>query len=179
MSTSHAPSRILVGIAATAGVFGAAAMMSAAAAPTSRADAFTDIINAVNSDYAYGQTDFTTAFADFSSNNVAAGLAALFSGIDDDSLMAPNNVLIGTVEALTNEPVTGSISVDFSVPASYADALTGAQGIFTLGGTLISQGAAEFGLGDYGAGLYNDLLGLDYLTVFPFQELLLGAAVSF
>jgi hypothetical protein len=179
MSTSHARSRILVGLAATAGAFGAAAMMAAAAAPTARADAFTDIINAVNGDYAYGQTAFTDAFADFSSNDVAAGLAALFSGIDDDSLSVPNNLLVGAVEALTSEPITGSISVNFSVPASFADALTNAQSLFTLGGTFISDGAAEFGGGDYGGGLYTDLLGLDYLTVFPLQELLLGAAVSF
>jgi hypothetical protein len=55
-------------------------------------------------DFAAGQADLTTAFSDLSSGQLAAGLAAFFAGVDDDALSAPNNLLIGTVSAATNEP---------------------------------------------------------------------------
>jgi hypothetical protein len=41
----------LVGVAAAAGAFGVAVMMSAATAPTARADDFTDVISEVDADY--------------------------------------------------------------------------------------------------------------------------------
>jgi hypothetical protein len=49
----------LIGVAAAAGAFGAAAMMSAATAPTARADDFTDVINAVDGDYGYALVDYS------------------------------------------------------------------------------------------------------------------------
>ena len=76
---------ILIGLSAAAGVFGVAAMTSAA---TARADDFTDIINAVDGDFTTGQTDFTAAFTDFSSN-VPEGLNAFYSGLDEDLWAAP------------------------------------------------------------------------------------------
>jgi hypothetical protein len=51
---------------------------------------------------------FTSAFSDFSSSELGLGLAAFFDGVNDDSLSPPNNLLIGTVEALTNESVSSS-----------------------------------------------------------------------
>src|ERR1700733_9618197 len=104
---------VLVGLAAAAGAFGAAATLSATAAPTARADDFTDVINAVDGDYADGQAAFTTALTDFSSNELGNGLAAFFSGVNDDALSAPNNLLIGTVDLLTNQAVSGSTAWDF------------------------------------------------------------------
>ena len=80
MSDPRSQPGILVGLAAALGAFGAAAMMSAATAPTARADDFTDIITAVDSDYAAGQGDFTTAFADFDSNEFAPGLTTFLKG---------------------------------------------------------------------------------------------------
>src|SRR5271166_3881800 len=49
---------VLVGLDAAVGAVGAAAMMSAATAPTARADDFTDILNGVEGNFAAGQTAF-------------------------------------------------------------------------------------------------------------------------
>jgi hypothetical protein len=173
-------SGILVGLAATVGAFGAAAMMSAATAPTARADDFTDVITAVDADYTTGAAAFTTADTDFSSAEFAPGLAALINGSDDDGLSAPDNLLIGTVELLTNESVTGSIPWTFQVPADFSAALTETELIISTGeGLLTTEAPDALSLGDYGAAAYDYLIVADYLTVAPFEELLLGAAVSF
>jgi hypothetical protein len=179
MLDSRARFRVLVSIAAVAGAFGAAATMSAATAPTARADAITDIINAVEGDYTYGQAAFTTAFADFSSSDLGTGTAALLDGIDDDSLSATNNFLIGTVELLTNESVTGSIPWSYPLPADFSDALAQAESIISGGETYLTDASGALSLGDYGTAAYEYLFGADYLTVAPLEELLLGVAVSF
>ena len=110
MDSNGSRTGVLVGLAAAAGAFGVAAMMSAATAPTARADDFTDIVNGVEAELAYGQAAFTTAFTDFGSSDVTDGLQALVNGSYDDLVGAPDSLYIGTVEALTNETV---------VPAGY------------------------------------------------------------
>jgi hypothetical protein len=180
MDSNRSRTGVLVGLAAGAGAFGVAAMMSAATAPTARADDFTDVINAVDADYSAGQTAFTTAFTDFSSNDLALGLAALINGSNDDALSAPDNLLIGTTELLTNESVTGSIPWSFGVPADFSSALNETESIISTGENYLTTEAPEaLSLGDYGTAAYEYLIGLDYLTVAPLDELLLGAAVSF
>jgi hypothetical protein len=179
MDSNRSRAATMVGVVAAAGAFGVAAMMSAATAPTARADDFTDVINAVDADYAAGQPDFTTAFTDFSSNDLALGLAALFDGSNDDGLNAPNDLLIGTVEVLTNESVGSSGPYTFSLPADFSDAVTAAESIFTEGEGYSADASSALSLGEYGTAAYYDLIGLDYSTVVPLEELLLGAAVSF
>jgi hypothetical protein len=180
MSAAHARSRMLVGLAAAAGAFGAAAMMSAAAAPVAHADAITDIVNAVEGDYADGQTAFGAALSEFEINAFPTGLAALFDGVDDDSLAVTNNIAVGTVEALTNETQAGSLGpIIFDVPTSFADASSQAQTIFADGEGFLTDASTFFAAGEYGSAAYEDLTALDYLTVYPLQELLLGVAASF
>jgi hypothetical protein len=176
MSDTRSRTGMLVGLAAAVGAIGAAAMMSA---PTARADDFTDIINAVDVDYANGQTAFTTALTDFSSSEFAPGLAALFDGVDDDALAAPNDFLTGTADALTNESIGQSASYDLALPADFSAAITQAQTFFTEGLNYIYYDPDFASLSDYGTSVYYDVLGLDYSTVLPLEELLLGAAVSF
>jgi hypothetical protein len=105
MDSNRSRAATLIGLAAAAGAFGVAAMISTAAAPTARADDFTDVITAVEDDYADGQAALTTASTDLSSAEFAPGLAALFDGVNDDSVVAPENFLIGIGELLTNESV--------------------------------------------------------------------------
>jgi hypothetical protein len=169
---------VFIGMAA-AGAFGAAAMMSAATAPTARADDFSDIIAAVEGDYTNGSTAFTTAETDFGSNELAPGLAAFFDGVDDESLSAPDNLLVGTVEALTNETITPSISWDYGVPTSFSDALSEEQLIVTSGEGFLADASTALSSGDYGSAAYYDLIGSQDLLVGPLQELLLGVAASF
>jgi hypothetical protein len=175
MSDTRLRTGILIGLAAAVGAFGAAAMMSA---PTARADAYSDIINAVDVDYANGQTAFTTAFTDFSSSEFAPGLAALFDGIDDDGLAAPNDFLTGTADALTNESIGQSAAYDLALPTDFSDAITQAQTFFTEGLNYIYYDPDFASISDYGTSVYYDVLGADYSIVLPLEELLLGAAVS-
>jgi hypothetical protein len=179
LGDTRARSVIVVGLAAAAGAFGAAATLSATAAPTARADDFTDVINAVNGDYADGQAAFTTALTDFSSSDFGPGLAALFSGINDDALSAPNNLLIGTVDLLTNESVSGSTLWDIPTVVGLSGAELLAQQSIATGESEFTSAATEFADGLYGAAAFNDLFGVDDAFVVPLEELFMGAATSF
>ena len=179
MDSNRSRTGVLVGLAAAAGAFGVAATMSAATAPTARADDFTDIISALDADYAAGQTAFTSALTDFNSSEFAAGLAALFDGVDDGGLAAPNDFLVGTVNALTNESDGHSAPYDFALPTDFSDAVTQAQTFLTDGLNYLYYDPDFASVSDYGTSLYYDLIGVDYSIVLPLEELLLGAAVSF
>jgi hypothetical protein len=182
MTDMRSRSGILVGLAAAAGAFGAAAMMSAATAPTARADDFSDIISAVDGDYTAGAAAFTTASTDFSGAEFAPGLASLFDGLDDDSVLAPENALIGTVEALTNQPLDflSGGSYNYPVPSDFSDAVSHVESYFTYAADdSFPTAATDLAGGDYISALIEDTYGLDAVVVDPLQELLLGAAVSF
>jgi hypothetical protein len=179
MSDTRSRSGILVGLAAAAGAFGAAAMMSAATAPTARADDSTLIIDAIDGDYTAGQADFTAAFTDFGdgAKGFLPGLAELFGGMNEDSLAAPDNLLLGTVEALQGDPITSSLFFDdLTVPGSFADASAEAQILFNQGEGFLSNAAIAFSAGDYSAATDLGLAGSADASVLPLEELILGAA---
>lgn len=178
MGCKRSRAGVLVGLAAAAGAFGAAAMMSAASAPTARADAYSDIIASIDGDYALGQTDFTTA-ATFLGSNLPVGLALVLDGVNEDSLAASDNLLVGIAEALTNEPIATELSFSLPVPTDFADGVTEAQTIISSGEGLLSDVAPFLSAGEYGSAVYYDLLGSEELSVFPLQELLLGAVAQF
>ena len=176
---SDTRSRILVSLVATAGAFGVAAMMSVAAAPTARADDTALIVDAIDGDYAAGQADFTAAFTDFGSGDFVSGLANTFDGVDQDSVAATDNLLLGAVQALEGDPITSTLFLgELSAPDSFADALEEAQILFNEGQGLLSNAAIDFSASDYGAGTYSELIGGFDAYVLPVQELLLGAAVA-
>lgn len=180
VSDTRSRSGILVGLAAAAGAFGAAAMMSAAAAPTARADDTTSIIDAIEGDYAAGQADFTAAFTAFGSGDFVGGLADTFDGVDQDSVAATDNLLLGGVEALEGDPITSSLFIgELSAPDSFADASAEAQIFFNEGQGFLSNAAIDFSAGDYGAGTYSELAGSADAYLLSVQELLLGVAAAF
>jgi uncharacterized membrane protein len=83
---------VLVGLSAAAGAFAAAAMISAAVAPTARADdPYADILNDVQAELGYGQTAFSQAETDFGDGNAPGGFAQLFIGTDDDVVGVPDS----------------------------------------------------------------------------------------
>jgi hypothetical protein len=170
---------MLIGLAAAVGAFGAASTVSTASAPAARADDFSDIISAVDGDFTAGQTAFTIADSEFGSSEPVAGLAAFFGGVNDDALSAPNNLLVGSVEALTNETVTGSEPFGFLAPSSFSDGLNAAESFFAIGESYFTVGATDFASGDYGDAALYDLFASDYVSVLPLEDLILGAAVSF
>jgi hypothetical protein len=180
MDSNRSRIGMLIGLGAAAGAFGAAAMMSAATAPTARADDFTEIIAAVDANYTAGAAAFTTAGTDFSSAELAPGLASLIDGLDDDSVLAPENFLIGTVEVLTNQPLD-LLQGDYTypLPSDFSDAVSDVEGYFTFAASEFSTAATDLAGGDYIDALIDDTNALDAIVVDPLQELLLGAAVSF
>jgi hypothetical protein len=178
MGIKRSRAATLVGLGAAAGAFGAAVMMSAATAPTARADDFTDILNAVEGDFASGQAAFGEASTLFGSNDVPAGLDALFSGVDDDSVWAPDNLLVGSIEALTNEGITNSLAGDLYTPAptTFAAALADAQNTIVAGESFFTTGASDLSLGSFGNAALYDLAGSAYIFDFAPQLLVIGTA---
>jgi hypothetical protein len=166
---------MLIGVAAAAGAFGAAAMMSAATAPTARADDYTEILNAVEADFTGGQTAFGDAATDFGGGDVTDGLAAYLQGVDDDFVAAPDNVLLGTVEALSNEPISLFSTLTVTAPTDFAAAVSDAENLIGVGQTALSDAAAAFAAGDYVDAVAYDLDASLYGVTFSSDELLLGA----
>jgi hypothetical protein len=171
-------SGVVVGLAAAAGVFGAAAMMSAATAPAARADDYTDIVNAVNGDLADGQAAFTLAFADFGASDPSNGLAELFDGLDDDSLNVSANLFQGTVDALTNNPIDSSQPVTIGPETDFAGALTDAHQFVTEGESYFSTAATFLASGDYASAAFDTSVGTSLVFALPWEALIMGAAGS-
>jgi hypothetical protein len=171
--------RILIGLGAAGCSFAAAATLSATAAPTAHADAWSDIVSAVSTDFVDGTAAYTNFLGAAAGDDVSLALAALFEGVDDDTLAAPDNLFIGSVEALTNESITGAVPFNFAVPTDFTEALTVAQDSISFGELLLNGVSTALTSGDYGTAAYDLSVGLNSLTIDPLQELLLGAAVSF
>jgi hypothetical protein len=171
---------VLAGIGAAAGAFGVAVMMSAATAPTARADAFSDILSAVEADFTAGQADFATASADFGSGDPSEGLASFFSGLDDDVVGSENSVFLGTVEALLNEPTdSGGYFLDIGTVADFTSGLANAEASFSFGETDFAQAATDLFSGDYGDAADLEVSGSAFALVFAPEWLLEGVAASF
>jgi hypothetical protein len=94
-------------------------------------------------------------------------------------VLAPDNLLVGTVEALTNEPIATDITAGLPVPTDFADAVTNAQALISQGESQLSDVAPLLSAGEYGSAVYYDLTGSELVSVFPLEELLLGAVAQF
>jgi hypothetical protein len=176
MTEKRSGGGILIGVAAAAGALGAAAMMSAATAPAARADDTTLIIAAIDGDFTAGQADFTEALSDFEHGSFASGVVETVNGFNEYSVAAPDNLSLGTVEALTNQPITSSLFFDDLSPlGSFAEYSQEAQILFNMGDGLITNGLDALSAGDLGAGTYEVLDGSALAYVLPTEELVLGA----
>jgi hypothetical protein len=159
---------------AAMGAFSAAAMMSAVSAPTAGADDFTDIVNIVDGEFATGQGYFDLAATDFGSADVPDGLAALLSGVNNDVLATSDSILIGTVQALTNEPIDPlSDTFGFEVIAS-PNLLTDFIGPFGMGESYLTAAAEALSAGAFGDGLGDVLVGSEFVSIFTPEALLVG-----
>jgi hypothetical protein len=178
MDSNRSRAATLIGVVAAAGAFGVAGLMSAATAPTARADDFTDVINAVDEDFTFAQADFAQAFGDFDTGNVNVGLAEFISGVDNDFLAAPDNLYIGTVDLLTNEPVADSLEVGLFPESGFSSGLTDAEAAFAFGQTQLTDAATALSEGDYAGAADYDALS-SFSDVVGVQELLEGVVASF
>jgi hypothetical protein len=172
-------SRVGIGLVAAGAAFGVAAMISAATAPTARADDYTDLVHLVDENLASGQAAFTISSADFGSGDSSDGLAAFFSGVNDDFLSTSNNALAITVEALTGEPLNyGDGEWNLATESDFAQAVADAQYYFADGEGFFSNAASLLSSGDYGGAAFYDGEGLDYTAVVPLEVLILGGVAS-
>jgi hypothetical protein len=169
---------LTIGLVAAAGAFGTAAMMSGVTAPTARADDLTDILAGVEADFTSGQTAFADAAADLSSSNAPGALAEFFTGVDEDFVLAPDSLFLGSVQALTGEPVSNAITLSFGAPSDLADALAGAQSSFTVGQTEFTDALTALGSGDYATAVDDNALGSLFAFDIPIQEVLIGAVAQ-
>ena len=176
MDGNRSRAATLIGLAAAAGAFGVAAMMSAATAPVARADDYTEILNAVEGLVAEGQESFSQAATDFSGSDVIDGLQALINGVDDDLVGVPDDLYVGTVDALTTSSVQLPVGAfGITPPTDFADAVTVAEADFTSGEADLTTAAADLASGDYGYGSYLEAFGSIVAFDLPADQLLIGA----
>jgi hypothetical protein len=181
MGDSRSRAGMLLGALAAAGVFGGTALLTTITAPSAYADDYSDIVKDLNFDYSYAQTAYTAALSDFSSGQWVPGLEQLLSGVDDDTVAVPNTLAVDAADILQGFPVGVGFTEEFGflIPSSYADAVDIVQNFATGDATDFSLAADEFSTGEFALGVSTELTAIDYSTIVPLDELLLGAAVSF
>jgi hypothetical protein len=178
MDSTRSRTGILMSLGAAAGAFVVAAMMSAATAPIARADAYTDIINAIDGDFTAGQAAFTTAFTDFGGSDVNDGLAALFSGLDDDLVGAPDSLYVGTVDALTDTPVIGTFTFDLLPVTSLTTAFTDVSGDLAIAQADDSVFLQALEVSNFAYAADISAIASEETAVFPWEQLVQGALGS-
>jgi hypothetical protein len=181
--SQKSPATVLMSVAAAAGAFGVAAMMSAVTAPTASADAFSDVIDKLESqltyDLNYGEFFFNAAETDFASNDVSDGLANLTAGVDEYGLSVPQNFVVLTAEAAGGISHLYEMDVwSFDPVTSFSQGLSDAQVDIAAGQSDLATALQDFAAGDFGDGAFWDAYATDYLSVIPLEEILLGAASS-
>ena len=165
-------------MAAMLGVFAVMATAAIVAAPAARADdPYTDLVNAVQGDFSLAQEALTLANADFGAGDVSNGLAEFYSGIDSDLLSVPDNLLQGSIAALTDVPVESAISWDLPV-TDFGDASIIASTIALVGEGDFATAASDFASGDVGDALEASVQGVQYLDVIVPEVLIIAGADS-
>jgi hypothetical protein len=166
-------------LVAVLGALVAAAATAMATAPVARADdPLTDLLVAVQGDFALGQEAFTLANADFANGDVADGLATFYGGVDDVLLSVPNNLLQGSLAGLTGEPVGFALSWTIPAPADFNDALIVAPALALIGEGDLPTAAVDLAGGDIAGAVDSYLVGYEYLDVVVPELFVVGAAAG-
>lgn len=162
------------------GALAAVVLTATAAAPVARADdPFTDIYNAVQGDFALGQQAFELANVDFVHGDVADGLASFYNGVDEYLLSVPNNLLQGSLAALTGESIDSSYTWDIPVTADLNDAIIVAPTLALIAEADIHSAMTELAAGDIAGALDSYLTGYEYLDVVVPELFIVGSAAGF
>lgn len=178
MTHTRSRAAMLVVAAATAAL---GLAMSAPAANADPVDLYPEIVSTLETDFAAAQPAFQEALvllpsglANHDSMEEAQGLLNLFLAADDDGVVAPENLLAGLTEALGGEPLTVTPPAELYLVPTYAEGLADAQAFVGLAASEFTAASAAFSVGDYGAAVLSDLLGVNDLTVYPLEEVLVG-----
>jgi hypothetical protein len=158
----------------------AAVVTATAAAPAARADdPFTDIYSAVQGDFALGQQALELANTDLASGDVAAGLASFYNGVDEYLLSVPNNLLQGSLAALTGESIDTSYSWDIPATADLNDAIIVAPTLALIAEADIHSALTELAGGNIAGAVDSYLTGYEYLDVVVPELFIIGTAAGF
>jgi hypothetical protein len=178
MDNNRSRTGILIGVAAAAGAFGVAALMSVTTAPAARADVYSEIIGTVDAYDASGQAEFTRAFSDFGNSDVNDGLAAFFSGVNNDFLAAPGGLYVGTVDLLTDETLVPVFEVDVPPVSDFTSASSDAESYFAVSQGYLTIAGATLSEGSYAYAADDEVIS-SFFAVAGVQLLLEGAVASF
>jgi hypothetical protein len=178
MSHPKSQGRTLLVLGTTAAAFGVAALVSTAAAPTARADDFSNVINVVQADLSIATADFNSALSNIEADQPGPGFASLLDGVNTDLLSAPQNLVAGTAELLDNESISPPLAWNLVPEGNFAGGLAQAEIDFNEGETMLSQVVTDLSGGDYGTALYTEFSGLDLVAVAPLDDVLLGSLAS-
>jgi hypothetical protein len=162
------------------GALVAAVLTATAAAPAARADdPFTEIFSAVQGDFALGQQAFELANADFANGDLADGLSSFYNGVDEYLLSVPNNLLQGSLAALTGESIDSSYAWDIPATADLNDAIIVAPTLALIGEADIHTAMTELAGGDIAGAIDSYLTGYEYLDVVVPELFIIGTAAGF
>jgi hypothetical protein len=170
---------ILVALGAAASACTAAILMSAASAPTARADDFSDIVSDVQQLTAASQTDYTgalTAFETGTGAGYADGLEDLFAATNNGDLLVSDEILLGSVEALQNQSIDGIGPLSPFVPEpDIATAVADLQNTVAMGQQYLADIPTELSAGDYSFAVEDYINGSFYTLYIPGEQLLSAA----
>jgi hypothetical protein len=171
--------RILAGLGVAAAALTAFVFTSAIDAPVARADdPITDILTNVATDYSNGQAAFDEAALLFGSNDITDGFASLLSGVDDDVVSAPNDLINGPLEELAGDPISGAAPVHLFVPTDVANAEFLAQEFFSSGESSLPLVSSFLASGDYLDAAAYAQSAVDSIFVIAPEYLFLGGLES-
>lgn len=142
-------------------------------------DPFSDIVAAVQGDFALGQEAFTLANAAFADGELANGLALFYGGLDDYLLSVPDNLLQGSLAALLGEPIESSLSWTIPTPADFNDALIVAPTLELIGLGDLTNAASDLSAGDFAGALDSALTGYEYLYFVVPELFIVGSVAGF
>ena len=180
MNTIHHPHQwrfLVIGVGAAASM----ALSQFAAAPTARADDFTEVFDNVQTALSQGQNQLATAAADFANSDPAHGLSMAIAGIDNIDITTQEDAFVGTLDALMGQTPFANLFALFPSGIDPATAMADAQGMISDGQSFFAQALTDFGNADFVDGLtfsvgaYNDIFvtAPDFLYL-GFVDSLLG-----
>jgi hypothetical protein len=169
---------LLIGLAAAAGAVGVAAMISTVGAPVAPADDFSDIISSVELDFANGLADVDVAYGDFAGADPSDGLAMFVNGLDDALVSPEEDLFIGSLDALTNQPIQMSLVFQEGSVADLTAASADVQSLISLAEGELSVVIPDLASGDVAGAAADSLGAADLLVVLSPELVFEGLAGS-
>jgi hypothetical protein len=173
-----------INVLSVGAVFGCVLGMSlvqAAMSPAAHADdPVTDMFENVQSTITMADSTLAAGAAAFDSGDLPQALNFDLTGIESLLFGPSQDLVLNSVELLTNAPLSGGTLVGElqAPPLDWADAVGQAQGLIAAAQSDFSGAAFELAAGDYSFAAGLDIYGADFLFLLAPNELIIGAAES-